>query len=242
MFYSYFKYCLEHKIDVFKVCWHKKQYWHAFTHDLSKFSKAEFVPYAKYFYGPYGVKLKDHYTDDYLTDGRSYLSNKYLETKKANNEAWQHHYLHNKHHWIHWCHVTECYSKSTKTSKELKLDMPRPMSLKYIKQMICDWEAMGIKFGGTAQEFYLKNYKKIELHPATRFKLEIALDLITNYGCQIDVGLESCTLDKLIQATDFNKKLCDKILKPANEKYKINIYDIVAPQLLRKESDANGGS
>lgn len=33
-------------------------YLHAFTHDLSKFLPSEFIPYAKWFYGENGIKLK----------------------------------------------------------------------------------------------------------------------------------------------------------------------------------------
>ena len=50
---KYFLYILEHKKNVFKMCWKKGLYLHAFTHDLSKFLPDEFFPYANWFYGKF---------------------------------------------------------------------------------------------------------------------------------------------------------------------------------------------
>lgn len=50
--WGYLLYVLEHKKNVFKVCWKRGMYLHAFTHDLSKFLPSEFFPYAERFYGP----------------------------------------------------------------------------------------------------------------------------------------------------------------------------------------------
>ncbi|MHC4621968.1 MAG: DUF5662 family protein, partial [Planctomycetota bacterium] len=57
-------------------------YWQGITHDLSKLSRAEFGPYAQWFYG--------------AKDDRD---------EEAFKEAWQHHQDENPHHWEHW--VTE---------------------------------------------------------------------------------------------------------------------------------------
>jgi hypothetical protein len=82
--------------------------------------------------------------------------------------AWQHHKDKNKHHWDYWH----------------ERDLPMPS--KYIKQMIVDWTAMGIKFGDTPQLFYMNNYDKIKLDYNSRLLLEFDLmenDSITNnYG------------------------------------------------------------
>lgn len=51
--------------------------WRLLIHDLSKFSPAEFGPYARHFYGGGG-------------DDRGFA------------EAWWHHYFHNSHHWEHY--------------------------------------------------------------------------------------------------------------------------------------------
>ncbi|MCF8002324.1 MAG: DUF5662 family protein [Halanaerobiales bacterium] len=74
--------------------------------------------------------------------------------------AWRHHYFNNKHHWQHWI------------DREGK---PIEIPDQYIEQMIIDWEAMGLKFGGTAKKYYLNNKDKIKLAPKTRINLEIKL-------------------------------------------------------------------
>lgn len=58
------------------------------------------------------------------------------------NKAWEHHYKNNSHH-------PEYYGKN----KMPEID---------ILEMIIDWEAMAIKFGGSAKEFY-ESKKKQEL-------------------------------------------------------------------------------
>lgn len=41
----------KHKYMVFKACWCAGLYWQALTHDLSKYSPAEFIEYAQYYNG-----------------------------------------------------------------------------------------------------------------------------------------------------------------------------------------------
>lgn len=160
-YWEYFKYVVEHKKNVFIECWNEGLYLHAFTHDLSKFLPREFVPYAEYFYGNDGVKIEKEYQDkENYTNGMSCLSRNYLKCKSNFDDAWEHHYKHNKHHWNYWG----------------GRDMPE----KYIKQMICDWKAMSRKFGDTAQEFYYKNHDKIKLTHNSRVLLEFNLGLIDN--------------------------------------------------------------
>ena len=77
-YWKYFKYVLKHKKAVFKICWSKKMYWHAFTHDLSKFLPDEFIPYAQYFY-----------IDKIKYQGKF-------------NKAKDLHFKRNKHHWQRW--------------------------------------------------------------------------------------------------------------------------------------------
>jgi len=84
------------------------------------------------------------------------------------NKAWQHHKDRNKHHWDYW--------------SERNLEMPN----KYVNQMICDWKAMGRKFGNTVQEFYLKNYDKMELAHGVRLSIETKLGLQFFHCCECD--------------------------------------------------------
>lgn len=159
---EYFKYVMEHKKNAFKICWKrgkriKQLRIHAFTHDLSKFRPSEFIPYAKWFYGDYGTKIDK----DLLMIPE--VSIKHNKCKKNFDKAWKKHYKRNKHHWNHW--------------------IDKEMPCKYIDQMICDWEGMSLKFGGSAQEFYMNNYDKINLHLETRLNLELILGLIDG-GCR----------------------------------------------------------
>jgi len=144
---DYFKYVIEHKKNVFKTAWKRGLYIHAFTHDLSKFSGSEFLPYAKYFY-----KDKEKYKYDF-------------------EMAWRHHYYNNPHHWQHWLDEN---------------DKPTNIPHKHIEEMIADWEGMALKFGDSAQNYYLSNYKKIKLTDTTRmtveFELGLNLSIIHNYG------------------------------------------------------------
>ena len=133
---KYLLYVLEHKWNVFKVAMSKGMFFHAFTHDLSKFTKEEFIPYAKYFY-----KDKEKYENEFQI-------------------AWMHHYRNNFHHWQFWLN---------------RDGEPTEMPLKYINQMIVDWEAMSLKFGDSAREYYIKNKEDIKLAKNTRAVLESKL-------------------------------------------------------------------
>jgi hypothetical protein len=64
------------------------------------------------------------------------------------NDAWEHHKKNNFHHWENW---TE-QSRDEWPSHEIGC-----------VEMICDWMAMGYKFGDTAKEYYEKNKDKIKI-------------------------------------------------------------------------------
>lgn len=141
---KYFFYVIEHKINVGIECCKVGLYWHAITHDLSKFRLSEFIPYAKYFYG--GKNNKEEF-----------------------EVAWKLHYHRNKHHWDYWTYFGQ--DDDSKYGGPFFCppikQFPRPMPIKYVRQMLCDWMGMGRKFGDTAQEFYEKNKSKMILHSET---------------------------------------------------------------------------
>lgn len=211
---KYLLYVLAHKKNVFKTCWSKGLYLHAFTHDLSKFRPSEFIPYARYFYGNYppNALLKDIGYKDIKTKE---------EVKREFEKAWELHYKRNKHHPEHW--IGEI--------------MPR----KYIIQMICDLEAMSLKFGGTAQEYYLKNYYKWNITYETRLRLERLLDLTNEYNgavceCSPEVYMTieelindmTCHYEKYGSIADGNVENClNRFLEHACKKYNLNIYRLV---------------
>lgn len=152
------------------------------------------------------------------------IDNKYKpkeQVKEEFNKAWQLHCKRNKHHPEHW----------------VGKDMPR----KYIKQMVCDLKGMSRKFGDTAQEYYLKNYYKWDITHETRFRLEIELDLIWSFNAPICECNEEAwmTIEELINnadeyyllhgniSQDTPENNINDLLKPACDKYKINIYRLV---------------
>jgi hypothetical protein len=67
------------------------------------------------------------------------------------------HYNSNPHHWEFWVMVR---------------DVPIKMPLKYVIEMLCDWSAMGLKFGDLPSNFYNKNKPKMILHKHTIILIE----------------------------------------------------------------------
>ncbi len=68
---------LKHKWFILISGWRLKvPMWKLLIHDLSKFSPAEFIPYARYHYGEPDLP--------------------------AYARAWKHHYAHNSHHYEYW--------------------------------------------------------------------------------------------------------------------------------------------
>ena len=116
------------------------------------------------------------------------------------NKAWENHYKRNKHHWNHW--------------------IGREMPYEYIVQMVCDWKGMSRKFGDTAQEFYLKNYEKIDITFNTRMALEFELGLndseMHGYGH---------TLKQF--ANMYNEKTYNGYYGYIKDKYKVDSYAIL---------------
>lgn len=63
------------------------------------------------------------------------------------DKAWEHHKANNNHHWEDW------------TKKSCPGTYPNDTT--YVVHNICDWMAMSMKFGDTAQSYYEKNKDKI---------------------------------------------------------------------------------
>jgi len=137
---DYFKYIVEHKINVGIECCKEGLYWHAITHDMSKFRPSEFIPYAKFFFSKNRTKVynKDDENDENFLKG------------------WLLHQKRNKHHWNFWVCLTR--------KDEI---IPVPMPKKYVKQMICDWKGMSRKFGGYWVDYYNDNKHAFILHQDT---------------------------------------------------------------------------
>lgn len=102
------------------------------THDASKFGDDEFDAYRAKYYQTAEEAKADEYTQRLLSD-------------KA-EEAWVHHYTANKHHPNHYV--------------DINTGEVRDMELKDIIHMLCDWLAMGRKFGNDTRTWYEKDAEK----------------------------------------------------------------------------------
>lgn len=123
-------------------------------HDMDKFFPTRFISYSNWFYGKYGVAIKDEWKD--VKSMKKYSLCKYKFKKN-----FEKHYKLNKHHWQHWFVNGESYN------------IPN----KYLIQMLCDISAMSKEFGDTPQEYYLKNYDRIKMDRYGRRVFEHLLGL-----------------------------------------------------------------
>jgi len=128
------------------------------NHDVSKMSDEEFLPYAEWFFGSYGVNY-DPVDDDVFED-------EHKEVKSAFDAAWEHHKENNPHHWQKWTKATERFPNE---------------SACHVVCMVADWMAMGMKFGDTAEQYYEREKDKMELPGwAVEFLQQIFVELRKN--------------------------------------------------------------
>lgn len=156
---EYLKYVLRHKWYVFWACLELKVPLRlAILHDISKFSVAEWKPYAIHFFERDGTRRK-------VRDS----SGAYDPTKQESDflEAWQHHEASNKHHWGYW--IT--FSTNANSCKRM-VAIPIPMI--YIKEMVADWIGASKAITGKSDPmgWYTKNKDNLILHSTTRALLE----------------------------------------------------------------------
>jgi hypothetical protein len=148
----YLWYVLRHKWFVLVACWARGHYWAGLTHDLSKLRPSEFVPYARFFYGP---KAKPR------RDATGYF--KPTDTGDADFDfAWLLHQKRNRHHWQWW--VLPEGNGGTKVLA---------MSEAALGEMLCDWIGAG-RAQGTPDtlKWWTANQHKMQLHPDTRSAVE----------------------------------------------------------------------
>lgn len=130
--WRHFKTVCKHKYVVYQECKACGIAWQGITHDLSKFSREEFLPSAKYFQG----------------DKRR------TEAEKENcgyTFAWLHHKGCNPHHWEFWTDFND---------KDGSITVQK-IPYKYVVEMVCDWIGAGrIYQGGWTPESPMIYYKK----------------------------------------------------------------------------------
>ena len=124
-------------------------------HDESKFSVAEFGPYARYFYNPDGTKR----------------TNRTTEHLEEFAKAWLHHFHHNPHHWQSWM-IPNGFSHGEVLDDDV-LEMP----IKYVLEMVADWMGASMAYTGdwNMAEWLKANMSRITVHPSTAIYLREVL-------------------------------------------------------------------
>lgn len=128
-------------------------------HDLSKYSPAEFIPGARYYYGTKSPNEGERKENGYSL-------------------AWMHHKGRNKHHFEYWTD----YDPKTRRMEGVK------MPLIYVAEMFCDRVAaskvyMGDKYTDASPLEYFRRGSAVRLiHPDTSKLLEYLLKMLAEEG------------------------------------------------------------
>ena len=214
MYKEYFSYVLEHKKNVYLECMDRRKYL------LDKINSKYCSETEKKGCKKIRRMLLIHaFTHDlskfnpleFIPYAKKFYGDMEVDSNKINKQfskAWKHHYKNNKHHPEYW--------------------NGKSIPNKYLEQMLCDLKAMSRKFGGSAQEYYLKNYYKWNLERGTRFRLELKLDLIDKLNgafCECNQEYWS-TVEELINEMNYNESNLKDLLKHAYDTYNIDIYNL----------------
>lgn len=158
--WKHFKTVCKHKAVVYKECKACGIAWQGIIHDLSKFSRTEFIPSANYFQGTGSPIEKE-------------------KAVKGYSEAWLHHKGHNKHHWEWW-------TDFDKNGGIIAQKIPS----KYVIEMVCDWVGAGMVYSKEkwTQAEPLNYYNKVRsgrhFHPETEELIIIMLKIIRDDGLE----------------------------------------------------------
>ena len=156
--WKHFKTVCKHKQVVFRECWACGIGWQGIIHDLSKFTRTEFSPSAKYFQG----------------------NRSPIEAEKDDcgySFAWLHHKGCNPHHWEYWIDFGN-------QGQIIADRIPK----KYVVEMLCDWIGAGKVYakGKWTQSDPLDYYNKVRagryFHPETEQVIVRFLELIRDEG------------------------------------------------------------
>lgn len=164
MHVKYLWYIIKHKWFVFVEACKLGIPWLGLVHDWSKVLPDEWIPYARYFYGPKA---------DQQRDPVGYFYKRLYNGESAFDLAWLKHIHRNKHHWQWW--VLREDDGGTKS-----LAMPN----QYRREMLADWRGAGRAqgYGDNTLEWYMKNKDKMQLNPETRQWIERALCVVAGRG------------------------------------------------------------
>lgn len=172
--WKHFKVVCNHKLVVYQECKACGIWWRGLIHDLSKFSKVEFSPSAKFFQGDKSPIEKEKAVIGY-------------------SAAWLHHKGTNKHHWEYW---TDFGSNGEVIANKIPSV--------YVKEMLCDWVGAGKVYSKEkwTQAEPLNYYNKVRkgryFHPETEKLILKLLETIRDSG--LDEFHKICKNDKQLFA------------------------------------------
>lgn len=150
-----------HRRLVRRECFKLGLYWQGLTHDLSKYSPAEFLVGARYYQG--------------------FCSpNKAERDEKGFSEAWMHHKGRNKHHYEYWLDFF--------VSENERGINPVEMPAKYFCESVCDRIAAckvyaGEKYtSGDALAYFMKRERQDYMHERTAAEFIKVLTMLKDEG------------------------------------------------------------
>jgi hypothetical protein len=157
--WQHFKTITHHRLLVMLGCFRVGLYRQGLTHDLSKYSPAEFWQGAKYYQGTRSPNTAEREENGYSL-------------------AWMHHKGRNRHHYEYW----------TDMSRLTRNYEPVPMPRKYLVEMVMDRRAACMTYqgsaytDGSAYEYFARSRERELMHPQTRQELEHILLMLRDQG------------------------------------------------------------
>lgn len=157
--WQHFKTITRHRMLVLAGCFRVGLYWQGLTHDLSKYSPAEFRIGARYFQGNKSPNAAERQAKGY-------------------SEAWMHHKGRNRHHYEYWTDM------NPKTRVYEPIQMPR----RYLAEQIMDRRAACMVYQGkdytdaSAYDYFMTSRERELMHPENRRELEYLLAMLAQKG------------------------------------------------------------
>ncbi len=159
---SHFRTVSEHRKLVRRYCFRLGLVWQGLTHDLSKYSPAEFLIGAKYYQGNRSPNDAERFDKGY-------------------SSSWLHHKGRNRHHLEYW--VDYVFTEDRQV-RFWGLKMP----IRFVAEMFCDRVAASriyLKDSYTDEapyQYYVVSKNDIPIHPETGAELEEMLRVLKDEG------------------------------------------------------------
>ena len=157
--WQHFKTITHHRHLVRNGCFQVGLYWQGLTHDLSKYTPAEFRIGAKLYQGNRSPNAAER-------------------DLKGYSEAWMHHKGRNRHHWEYWTDL------QPQTRRYESVPMPR----KYLVEMVMDRRAACMTYQGknytpgSALTYFEGSMEKDLMHPELHKQLRFLLTMLRDQG------------------------------------------------------------